>query len=327
MCFHLPTVMPTNSRTLLLAGLCLSLILFAGCMPKQSASILQEKWVSGGTTASIEDVPFFPQQDFQCGPASLAMGMKYAGVEVSPEQLRPKLFIPKKRGALQVEMLATPRRYGMLAYQLKPGMAALLQEIQAGHPVIVFQNLGLKLSPQWHYAVVTGFDLNKKSITLHSGDTASDLMPLSTFERTWVRAGSWAMLVLPAGGMPAMANEKAYLTAVSMLENEGFHLTAQQSYEAAIKRWPNSFAARMGSGNSHYALGNLDRAQQIYLQATIDFPDAGDAFNNLAQTYMDQKHYELAFEAIHQAITLDSSSGIYHQTWSEILDKKQSNPG
>lgn len=276
--------------------------------------------------ASINDVPFFPQEDFQCGPASLAMALEFSGVEVSPEQLRPNLFIPKKRGSLQVEMMAAPRRYGMLTYRLAPTLKGLLDEVEAGHPVVVFQNLALSLAPQWHYAVVTGFNLNDKSITLHSGDRANVTMPLSTFERTWVRAESWAILVLPAGVMPANANEKEYLMAVSMLENAGFYLTALKSYEAAIKRWPASFAARMGSGNALYALGKLNKAQQIYLQTTLDFPDAASAFNNLAQTYLDQNAYDRAIQAIHHAIELDSSSGLYHQTWAEILEQKRSNP-
>ncbi|WP_236075322.1 PA2778 family cysteine peptidase [Mariprofundus sp. EBB-1] len=316
-----------DHRTACMAGVICLMLIVSGCMPKQTATIMQDKSVVGSSKASVDGVPFYPQLDFQCGPASLAMALEHAGVEITPEQLRPALFVPKKRGSLQVEMLATPRRYGMLAYKLKPMMAALLQEVQAGHPVIVFQNLGLQMAPQWHYAVVTAFDLNQKSITLHSGDIANDVMAISTFERTWVRADSWAMLVLSAGDMPATANPNGYLTAVAMLEKEGFHRSAQQFYDAAITRWPESLAARIGSGNAHYALGKLNKAQQIYLQATLDFSDAAEAYNNLAQTYLDQKRYELAITAIHHAIALDSSSDLYHQTWSEIMQKKQSSPG
>ncbi|OIO75327.1 MAG: hypothetical protein AUJ57_00270 [Zetaproteobacteria bacterium CG1_02_53_45] len=270
------------------------------------------------STARVDNVPFFPQQDYQCGPAALAMVLAHAGVDVSPEQLRPDLFVPDKQGSLQVEMMAMPRRYGMLGYRLAPQLGKLLQEIQAGHPVIVFQNPGLSLAPQWHYAVVTGFNLANGSITLHSGDTPDYIMPISTFEHIWARADFWSMLVLPTGELPASADEKPYLLSVAMLEQEGFHQAALKSYAAAVKRWPNSFAARMGLGNSQYALGQLDEAQLTYLQASRDFSDAADAFNNLAQTYLDQQRYDLALETIERAIKIDSVAALYRQTRHEI---------
>ncbi|GAV20876.1 tetratricopeptide repeat protein [Mariprofundus micogutta] len=316
----------TGHRTRLIAGVFLACLLFSGCMPKQTANLVQEKPVGMNSSAKIESVPFFPQQDFQCGPAALAMALGHAGVAISPEQLRPELYIPNKRGSLQIEMLATPRRYGMLAYKLAPSLNKLLLEIQSGHPVIVFQNLGLSLTPQWHYAVATGFDLSHQTITLHSGDSPDYVMPLSTFENTWVRADSWAMLVLPAGKLPASADEKVYLRAVSSLEKADFHPLALKSYVAASKRWPDSLAARMGLGNSQYALGKLQQAQQTFLKASRDYPDAAEAFNNLAQTYLDQQNYDRALQAIQRAIEIDSSSALYHQTWAEIEQQKNISP-
>jgi len=306
----------------MLAAICFAALLFSGCMPKQTAALMQDKPAEISTSASVAGVPFFSQQDYQCGPAAMAMALGYAGVDVSPEQLRPALFVPEKQGSLQVEMMALPRRYGMVAYQLAPYLDNILREIKAGYPVIVFQNLGLSLAPQWHYAVVTGFDLTSKSITLHSGDTPDYTMPISTFERTWVRAGSWAMLVLPAGELPVTANEKSYLTAVAQLEKTGAQSAALLSYDAAITRWPNSLAALMGRGNSHYALGNLNQAQQAYLQASHEHADSAYAFNNLAQTYLDQLDFERALEAIQRAVLIDSASPLYHQTWSEIEQRK-----
>ncbi len=310
-------------RIRLLAGACLAALLFSGCMAKQTAVLMQDKPAEISTSASVAGVPFFPQQDYQCGPAAMAMALGYAGVDISPEQLRPVLFVPDKQGSLQIEMMALPRRYGMVAYQLAPYLDNILREIKAGYPVIVFQNLGLSIAPKWHYAVVTGFDLASKSITLHSGDTPDYAMPISTFERTWVRAGSWAMLVLPAGELPVTANEKDYLTAVTLLEKTGAPRAALVSYEAAITRWPNSLAALMGRGNSQYALGNLNEARQAYLQASHDHADSAYAFNNLAQTYLNQQDFELALEAIQHAILIDSTSSLYHRTWSEIEQRKE----
>jgi len=311
-------VIKTEFSSRLLAGACLATLLFSGCMPRQSADLIQNTPDKIAASAEIKGVPFFPQQDFQCGPASLAMALGHAGVEISPEQLRPDLFIPDKRGTLQIEMMAVPRRYGLLAYPLKPQLSTILQEINAGHPVIVFQNLGLSIAPQWHYAVVTGFDLTKQQMTLHSGNMADYHMSLPTFERTWVRAGSWARIVLPAGALPVDAEAKTYLHAVAGLEQSGLKEASLKSYQAALNRWPENLTAWMGRGNSHYSLGNLDAAAMAFTKASRHHPGATAPLNNLAQVRLEQGRYDEALSAIKRAVGLDSQSDTLQQTYTEI---------
>ncbi|MDO8724317.1 MAG: C39 family peptidase [Syntrophales bacterium] len=40
----------------------------------------------------IENVLFFLQETYQCGPASLAGGMHYWGVEASPEEIAEEIY-------------------------------------------------------------------------------------------------------------------------------------------------------------------------------------------------------------------------------------------
>jgi hypothetical protein len=54
-------------------------------------------------------------------------------------------------------MIGAARRHGRLAY-LITGPDSMFEEVAAGHPVIVLQNLGLSWYPVWHYAVVVGYD-------------------------------------------------------------------------------------------------------------------------------------------------------------------------
>jgi len=308
-----------------MVGACLAGLLFSGCMPKQSASLVQDKQDTFSSSTQIIGVPFFPQQDYQCGPAALAMTMVHAGVEVSPKQLRPELYIPKKRGSLQIEMMATPRRYGLLAYPLKPQLVDILKEIEAGHPVIIFQNLGLSFAPQWHYAVATGFNLAEGEITLHSGNTADYSEALTTFERTWVRADSWAMVVLAAGQLPSTATMKDYLKATVGLEQAGFQEAALKSYEAALSRWPENLTAWMGAGNTHYALGNIEEAANAFSQASLHHPKATGPLNNLAQIRLEQGRNQDARAAIQRAIELDHTSELLQRTRSEIENRTDDN--
>jgi len=308
-------------------GLGLLGLLLGGCAAKQTQALL-EKPENLSLSAQAKAVPFFAQSENQCGPASLAMMLNWAGVAVTPEQLTPKLFIPNKKGSLQIEMMAVPRQYGMLAYPLAPELADILHEVSAGHPVLVFQNLALNIYPQWHYAVVVSYDLQSETITLHSGQEAKHTILLSTFEHTWARAGSWSMLVLPPGSLPTKAEEKSLMQAIAMLEQAKQPEAAILAYEAALLRWPKSLVAQMGLGNSHYALHHINEAGQAYAQATKTHPDSAAAFNNLAQVYLEQHKLFEAQATIQQAISLDGDSSIYRETQSEInreMNKERDN--
>jgi len=301
-----------------MAGICLLGLLLSSCAARQSQSLLEYKPDNLSIKARVEHVPFFAQSEYQCGPAALAMMLNSAMVPVIPEQLSPMLYIPAKKGSLQIEMMAVPRQFGILAYQLAPQLADLLYEVSAGHPVLVFQNLALSWYPQWHYAVVIGYDLQNKTITLHSGQEAEQRISLSTFEHTWVRAGSWAMLALPPGSLPATAEETRLMKAAAILEHAKQPQAAIMAYKAVLTRWPDSLVARMGIGNSYYTLGQFDKAGQAFYQATIDHPDAAVTFNNLAQVYLEQRRLNKARDAIQQAIRLDGESPIYLETEAAI---------
>ena len=72
-------------------------------------------------------------------------------VDVSPEELTEKVFIPARKGSLQLEMVGAARSYERLAVQLEPTLDAILLELQHGHPVLVLQNLGMRWLPVWHW--------------------------------------------------------------------------------------------------------------------------------------------------------------------------------
>src|SRR5690606_33493011 len=155
----------------------------------------------------LDRTPYFEQADFQCGPASLAMALGAAGIDVSPEALVGRVFVPGRQGSLQVEMIAAARRQGAVAVRIPGRLDALLQELAAGHPVVVLQNLSLPISPVWHYAVAIGYDLGREELLLRSGPMRRQRLALSTFELTWARGGHWAFVALAPGRLPATATE------------------------------------------------------------------------------------------------------------------------
>lgn len=285
--------------------------LFGCATPPQTAS-LRAAWretppqTAPARPASVEllAVPFHPQEDYQCGPAALATVLNAAGVAARPDELTPQVYLPGREGSLQVELLAATRRHGLVAYRLAPSLAELLDEVAAGTPVLVLQNLSLPIWPKWHYAVVAGFDRSEEEIVLRSGREARQVLSFSTFERTWARSGRWAMLALPPGRLPANAAEADYVAAAAALEQAGQPAPARIAYSAALARWPGNLAARMGLGNSAYALGDLAGAEAAFRQASQDHPQAWPAFNNLALVLAEQGQREPALLAASEAVRL-----------------------
>ncbi len=266
----------------------------------------------------LTGVPFFAQEEYQCGPAALAMTLGWSGIAVSPPELTPMVYTASRRGSLQPAMIAAARRWGRLAYVIE-GPEALLREVAAGHPVIVLQNLGLSWAPLWHYAVVIGFDRLADEVVLHTGLSAERRTNWALFLNTWSRAREWGLLVLNPEQLPATAGEESFLKAAIGLEQAERFAEAALAYRTALTRWPGSLGAWMGLGNSQFAQGDLEGAAAAFRQAAAAHPQSGAAWNNLAHVRMKQGMMEEALAAAQRAVALGGpSAATFRQTLEEI---------
>jgi predicted double-glycine peptidase len=292
----------------------------AGCAtPTLQLAALQAQWpIDLPLQAQISKVPFIAQEDYQCGPAALAMVAQHAGVQRDMATWVEQVYVPARQGALQTEMLAASRRNGLPAYTLAPRVDALLREVAAGNPVLVLQNLAFGWSPVWHYAVVIGFDQAQGTVTLHSGRMAHMPMSLTTFERTWARADRWAIVALAPQQLPATAQADAYVASVVALERVQ-PAAAQTAYATALQTWPTHRIALLGAGNSAYTLGQLGAAQQAYRAATQAYPQDGDAWNNLAQVLLDGGQHRAALEAVQRAVAVGGSRAAQYRTLEQEI--------
>ena len=265
---------------------------------------LRDDWPAGvPRQAELAQVPFFPQNDYQCGPAALASVLNYSGVQIAPEALVDEVWLPSRKGSLQLEMLAAPRRHGRVSYRLEPRYDDLLREVAAGNPVLVMQEVGLMwpLLPQWHYAVVHGFDYASGTIYLRSGLQVSQAMSFTAFERSWIKGGYWAMVVQPPGKVAATATEDRWLQALLALARGGDAEATATAYGAALRRWPDSLPLAIGLANSLHARGALAEAADVLREALRRHPRSVIVLNNLAQTLSDQGRHAEALALLRQA--------------------------
>lgn len=314
-------ILSSSAARLATGGLFVGAALLAGC-----AAPLQSERLSPAAfpePVELTDVVFYPQEDYQCGPAALATALASAGTKVTPDALTPEIYLPERRGSLQLELVAAARRHGVIPYILRPALADLFTEVKAGEPVIVLQNLGLSWFPRWHYAVVVGFDLARDEVVLRSGGEARHVVPVMTFERTWRRGDYWAMVVNPPERIPRTAEETRYVQSIVALERLQRWDETSRAYRAALARWPQSLVAQLGLGNSRYALNDLAGAERAYRAAAAAHPDAAVAFNNLAQTLADQRRWQEAEANAERALALGGPHvETYRATLEEIRAKR-----
>jgi hypothetical protein len=307
------------SNTRRLAGVCFCTTFIIACAtPPQTRLLLTEPPASLPVRVELNATPFYPQQRYQCGPAALATVLGAHSVDVTPEKLVTAVFVPALHGSLPEEITATARRYGMLAYPLQPSLANLVSEVAQGNPVLVFQNLGTRWLPRWHFAVVVGYDLATHEVILRSGTSRRWHTTLATLERTWSRSGYWALVILPAGHIPVTALPERYLQAVHDLEASDQAAAALAAWRAAIHRWPDNPRAWMAYGNNRYAAAAYGQAETAFRKAVMLAPGYPQGWNNLAYALLHTACPRQAQQAASCAAGLAPESPNYQDTMEEI---------
>ena len=311
-----------------LSGLFALVILLTGCASTpQLDRLLAQPPSALPSKAELADVPFIPQGENDCGPAALATLLQAQGRAVGKEELTQKLYLPRRQGSLQIEMDATARSFALVVYPLAPDIGTLLEEVAAGNPVLVFQNLGLSWYPRWHYAVVVGYDLPAREIILRSGAIRRHVISLSTFVQTWQRAKRWARMILPPGKIPATARPLDYIRAVNVLETGGHADAAAQAYRAAARRWPRDRNVLQVWGNSEFEQGAFMDAESAFRRAIEVDPRTASAWNNLAYVLMARQCGQRAREAIACARKLAPDDKNILASEREIKKSKNSRKG
>jgi tetratricopeptide (TPR) repeat protein len=235
----------------------------------------------------LDDTPFFAQDAHQCGPAALATVLAASAVQVTPEELEPRVYLPGRRGSLQVEMQAAPRAYGRLAYRVEPELAAITAELNAHRPVLVLHNYGLPFWPRWHYAVVVGYDGTKDRLTLRSGRKRRQQLSAANFMRAWDNGDRWALVILRPGELPGNADKQRYLQAAAAFEGVAQPKDSWLAFDAAVRQWPDEPVAWTGRGTASYRQADRPSAVADYRAALdIDATQAG-ARNNLAMALLE----------------------------------------
>lgn len=257
-------------------------VLSACAVAPQTKALFERPSMPVKNAVELTEVPFFPQEKYQCGPAALATVLNYQKIEVSPEALVSAIYVPKRRGSFQLEILAATRQYGQVAYVIDPLLDSLLKEIEAGNPVLVLQNLGFDNYPIWHFSVVIGYDLKTSKILLRSGTTRRWQTTLANFEQTWRRSDYWGVVITNPTHLPATATPSNWLRFAYDLESVGQFNAAETAYQTATAAWPDSKNAWLALTNLYYQQNRNAEALGIFQTIMPTFSTSTEMWNNYA---------------------------------------------
>lgn len=250
----------------------------------------------------LSGTPFFAQTEYFCGPAALATVLNHTGVPVDPRTVAERVYLPERRGSLQIELVAAARSQRRMPYRIDGRLSTLLAEIRSGRPVLVLQNLGTGWIPLWHYAVVVGYNANDDVIYLRSGRERRKVMTAKDFMATWRRAGRWGIVVLEPGAMPADPQVNRFLAAAAAMEDTSPPAESRQWFQAAVERWPDDSLAWFALGNALYREDLPRPAVRAFREALARDPGLGAARNNLAHVLLELGCTDQALAEVNQAL-------------------------
>ena len=167
----------------------LGIALFSGCASVAGVPDAQKQ----DNLHIIENVPFFPQEDYQCGPASLAAVLNYWGVSSAPEKVAGTIYSQSAKGTLNMDMVIYAQSRGLEASQYRGAWDDLRKKIDSGFPLIVLVDYGFSVFQSNHFMVIIGY--NEDSVVVHSGRHEKKVIPREDFLKSWERTKYWTLFI------------------------------------------------------------------------------------------------------------------------------------
>ena len=154
----------------------------------------------------IPDVPFFAQEQYQCGPASLAGVLRHMGLtgaQATPDGIAEAIFRPGMHGTLSLDLALYPRTLGLSSRWYDGSVADLMAAVDSGQPRIVMVDHGYGPVSTYHFMVVVGYAPD--AVIVNSDRTPLQRLPWASFLRTWDRTDRWTLEVRRQEPAPAPA--------------------------------------------------------------------------------------------------------------------------
>ena len=144
-------------------------------------------------SGKVQNVPFYPQLAFQCGPACLAGVLTFYGQDVTPDEVADAIFRKNIRGTVTIDMVLYARHKGFSARWYSGSVDDIRRSVNEGVPLIVMVDLGFANIDNNHYMVVVGY--NPDGVIVNSAKAREKLITWNHFLSRWDRTGRWTLRI------------------------------------------------------------------------------------------------------------------------------------
>lgn len=174
--------------------------IIAGCSTAGPFLTVEERPLSTNAIY-VKEVPFYPQTQYQCGPASLATVLNYWGRHVTPEEIAQEIYRPQMKGTLSLDLWRYAKTQDLQASVQQGSWEFLEMQVGRERPVIAFLNFGFREVPLGHFLVVVGVDPDDKNVIAYSGVDKNQRIPFDRFKAAWEKTNYWSLLIEPKPGL------------------------------------------------------------------------------------------------------------------------------
>ncbi|MCE5312246.1 MAG: C39 family peptidase [Nitrospiraceae bacterium] len=141
----------------------------------------------------LKAVPFYPQEEYQCGPASLATVLDYYGTNSTPQMIAKEIYSKTARGTLTTDMILYAQKLGFKADQYSGSIEDIKKKVKDGYPLIVMVDFGFSAYEVNHFMVVRGFD--SSGVVLNSGRHEAVRLDEDRFIDAWKKTRCWTLWI------------------------------------------------------------------------------------------------------------------------------------
>ena len=145
-------------------------------------------------------VPFVQQVENYCGPAALAMVLRYWDQETDQYELAGHFqpFPDRGLSGAQLKTLAETRGFAPYSFSGDPDFVRT--QLRAGRPVIVAL-APARFSSFNHYVVLVGWDAERRQWIVHDpADGPYGRHAADELEKRWAELDAWTLMVVPDAG-------------------------------------------------------------------------------------------------------------------------------
>jgi peptidase C39-like protein/tetratricopeptide repeat protein len=248
----------------------------------------------------VLDVPFVPQGEALCGGAAAAMVLRYWGERGIDAADFASLVEDSLGGIRTARLVADLQNRGWEAIALAGDEAMIRHHLARGRPVIA---LLLDRPGRYHYVVVVAW--KDGVVLLHDpARTPFRVVSAREFDRAWIAAGRWSMLILP-GSEARHARGGDDSTRVTALLGVPSAPNPFAAPPDSITPRRGDFASLVANGVRLGRGGDLEGALAPLQAATALWPDSATAWRELAGIRFHQKKWSEAASLAGRATRLD----------------------